>query len=493
MAHLPAAALLAWTSVRANAFAMPSDTLLSALADLLGPRGFTTDPDIMAPWLTDWRGTTSGRAAALLSPGHAEEVQAVVRLAAAAGARLTVQGGNSGMCAGATPDAGGEALLLNLRRMNRIRSVDADAKLLTADAGVILADAHDAAAAVACRFPLTLGGKGSATLGGLVSTNAGGTQVLRHGTMRALTAGLEVVLPDGSMLNALSPLAKDNRGPDPKHLYIGGEGAFGIVTGVALHLSGAVRDRCVAWLAVPDPHVALTLLRQLDAQLGQALEGFEIMPEQAVADVLAHEPALRRPLTTPSSWHILVEAIAEDGDPDPSDVLMPALTAATDRNLICDAVVAASEAQANAMWHVRDGIAAAERAIGPALQHDVSVPVAQMPNFIDQVDALITGAFPGATTLNFGHLGDGNIHCHVRPPPTGDAHAWIAAHGKAASRAVYDLVTQLGGSISAEHGIGRAKRGLLAEIGDPAHIAILRGLKAALDPAGLLNPGVLIP
>lgn len=472
---------------------MPDEALIADLAALLGPRGFTRDADIMAPWLTDWRGTTHGRAAALLSPANTAEVQAIVRLVAAAGAKLTVQGGNSGMCAGATPDESGTALLLNLRRMNRIRSLDRDARLLVADAGVILADAHDAAAAAGCRFPLTLGGKGSATLGGLVSTNAGGTQVLRHGTMRALTAGLEVVLPDGTLLGALAPLAKDNRGPDLKQLFIGGEGAFGIVTGVTLRLSGAVRERCAAWIAVADPHIALTLLRELDLSLGAALEGFEIMPEQAVGHVLAHEPALRRPIDAPTRWHVLVEAVAEGADPDPADAMTAALETAAQSGLIGDAVLATSEAQADAMWHIRDGIAGAERALGPALQHDVSVPVTQMPAFIDAVDDVITAAFPGATTLCFGHLGDGNIHCHVRPPATSDAGAWIGAHGRSASRAVYDLVVRLGGSISAEHGIGRTKRALLGDIGDPARIAVLRGLKAALDPAGVLNPGVLIP
>lgn len=472
---------------------MPSDALLSALADLVGPRGFTRDAGIMAPWLTDWRGTTSGVAAAMLSPASVEEVQAIVRLVAAAGATLTVQGGNSGMCAGATPDQSGGALLLNLRRLDRIRHVDAAARQLTADAGVILATAHEAAAAAGCRFPLTLGGKGSATLGGLVSTNAGGTQVLRHGTMRALTAGLEVVLADGSVLDALSPLAKDNRGPDPKQIFIGGEGVFGIVTGVTLRLTGAVRERCVGWASVASPHIALDLLRQLDGALGPALEGFEIMPDQAIADVVAHQPMLRRPLAAGSAWHVLIETVAEGHAPDPAPALAEALAAAAAAGLVEDAALAVNEAQAEAMWQIRDGIAAAQRAIGPALQHDVSVPVARMPAFIDAVAAAIPESFAGASTLSFGHLGDGNIHCHVRPPRTERADAWIARHGAAASQMVYALATSLGGSISAEHGIGRTKRALLAEAADPARLTILRALKTAMDPKGVLNPGVLIP
>lgn len=479
--------------MQSSFMATPNPTLLAALSEMLGPRGFTTDADIMRPWLTDWRGTVTGRAAALLSPATTSEVQQIVEMAAASGAQIAVQGGNSGMCAGATPDDSGSTLLLNLRRMNHIRSVDAAARVLIADAGVVLANVHDAASAVGCRFPLTLGGKGSATLGGLVSTNAGGTQVLRHGTMRALTLGLEVVLADGTILDALTPLAKDNRGPDPKQLFIGGEGAFGIITGVTLKLAPAVRARAVAWIAVVTPARALDLLRWLDARLGAALEGFEIMPDRAVQSVLAYEHAQRLPLATPTQWHLLLETVAEGDDPDPFAQLSQALTDALDVGLLTDAVLASSEQQAEQMWSIRDGISAAERAIGPALQHDISVSVATMPQFIERVDSDIAAAFPGATSLSFGHLGDGNVHCHVRPPAESDPDAWIAAHGTAASRLVYDLALALGGSISAEHGIGRTKRDLLREVGDPARIAILRGMKAALDPAGILNPGVLIP
>jgi FAD/FMN-containing dehydrogenase len=397
------------------------------------------------------------------------------------------------MCAGATPDDSGHALLLNLRRMNAIRSIDVDARLLIGDAGVILADAHDAAERAGCRFPLTLGGKGSATLGGLVATNAGGTQVLRHGTMRALTAGLEVVLPDGKLLNMLQPLAKDNQGPDPKQIFIGGEGAFGVVTGVTLRLTSAISDRSVAWVAVPSPQTALRLLRFLDRHMGSALEGFEIMPEQAVEHVLQHQPNLRRPLKQTSPWYILIECVAEAETLTPVDRLAETLALAAGDGLLADAALATNETHAKMMWQIRDGIAAAERAIGPALQHDVSVPVTEMPTFIAEVDRRVTLQFAGAETLSFGHLGDGNIHCHVRPPLDRDAEAWITTQGGDASRAVYDLALELGGSISAEHGIGRTKRGLFGTVGDPARIAILRGLKASLDPGGLLNPGVLIP
>ncbi len=473
---------------------MPLPTaLLDALSDLLGPRGFTRDPADMAPWVSDWRGRVHGRAAALLSPASTAEVQAVVRLCADAGAKLTLQGGNSGQCAGATPDGGGDALILSLRRMNRIRAVDVDGRMLTGDAGVILAHAQDAALAHGLRFPLTLGGRGSATLGGLVSTNAGGTQVLRHGTMRALTIGLEVVLPDGAVLDMMTPLAKDNQGPDPKQIFIGAEGVFGIVTGVALRLVPDIAQRCVAWLTLDSPTTALGMLRTLDAALGNALEGFELVPQAALDAVIAHVPGTRPPTSATGPWHVLVEAVSDSADGGLADAMTRQLAALLGSDQLLDAVIAKSEAEADAFWKLRDSISEAERAKGPALQHDISVPVHAMPTFIERADMALAAGLAGVTTLAFGHLGDGNVHYHIRPPGDADADAWISRHGDSASRLAYDIALQLGGSISAEHGIGRTKRVLLGEVGDPARIAMLRNIKAAMDPTGLLNPGVLIP
>ena len=471
---------------------MSNPALLADLSDLLGPKGYTTDADTMAPWLSDWRGRVHGRATAMLSPASTAEVQAVVRLCAAAGAKLTMQGGNSGQCAGATPDDSGEALLLSLRRMNRIRRIDTAAMLLSGDAGVILVHAHEAAEAAGLRFPLTLGGKGSATLGGLASTNAGGTQVLRHGTMRALIGGLEVVLADGSLLDLMTPLAKDNQGPDPKQLFIGAEGILGVVTGVTLRLVPGVAARAVGWLAVDTPTQALNVLRALEPQLGAALEGFEIIPQVALNNVLAHIPDTRAPLTAQSPWHVLVEVVAAAGEADPVERLEVALEQLLNLGLIDDATIAASEAQAEAFWKLRDAISEAERAVGPAIQHDISVPVAAMPDYLEKVPDKIADAFPGATSLPFGHLGDGNVHYHVRPPACQDAEGWITTFGAAASRLVYDEALARGGSISAEHGIGRVKRMLLADIGDPVRLHVLRAMKAAMDPAGMYNPGVLV-
>ncbi len=471
---------------------MSHAALLTDLSAMLGHKGFTTDADTMAPWLSDWRGRVHGRAAAMLSPASTVEVQAVVRLCAAAGAKLTMQGGNSGQCAGATPDDSGEALLLSMRRMNRIRSIESEAMLLSGDAGVILVHAHEAAEAAGLRFPLTLGGKGSATLGGLTSTNAGGTQVLRHGTMRALIAGLEVVLADGSLLDLMTPLAKDNQGPDPKQIFIGAEGTLGVVTGVTLRLVPGVATRSVGWLAVDTPTQALSVLRALEPQLGAALEGFEIIPQVALNNVIEHIPDTRAPLAAPSPWHVLVEVVAAAGEPDPVERLEAALEDLLAVDMIDDATIAASEGQAEAFWKLRDAISEAERAVGLAIQHDISVPVAAMPDYIESVPGNVAAAFPGATSLPFGHLGDGNVHYHVRPPAGSDAEAWIAEFGTAASRLVYDEALARGGSISAEHGIGRVKRALLAEIGDPARLRVLRALKEAMDPAGMFNAGVLV-
>lgn len=469
----------------------PSPDLLARLAALLGPKGYTTDADSMAPWLTDWRGKYIGRAAAMLSPGSTEEVAAVVRLCAAEQAALVPQGGNSGMVGGATPDPGGNQLLLSLRRMNRIRSIDAAAQISVAEAGVILETFHHAALAHGLRFPLTLGGKGSATIGGLVSTNAGGTQVLRHGTMRALVAGVEAVLPDGSIFDGLAPLKKDNRGYDLRHLLCGAEGTLGIVTAATLHLVPAAIARCTAWIAIDSPEQALRLLRQLDASIGRELEGFEIIPHACLDAVLRHIPQTRAPIAAPHPWYVLAE-LAGANEQELSDALERQLAAAIDAGLISDVVIAKSDRESDDFWRLRDSISEAERAEGPALQHDVSVPVDLMPTFIADNPARLAAAFPGARALSFGHLGDGNVHHHVQPPVGTDGAAWLAEHGAGVSRLVYAHVIELGGSLSAEHGIGQLKRDVMAELDSPARLAALRAIKAGLDPAGIFNPGKLI-
>uniref|UniRef100_UPI0035CB47D7 FAD-binding oxidoreductase n=1 Tax=uncultured Sphingomonas sp. TaxID=158754 RepID=UPI0035CB47D7 len=376
--------------------------------------------------------------------------------------------------------------------MNRIRRMDASAGLAMAEAGVILADLHDAAHAAGARFPLTLGARGSATIGGLASTNAGGTQVLRWGTMRGLVAGVEAVLPDGSVHDGLAALKKDNRGYDVKELLVGAEGTLGVITAAALRLAPAIAARAVAWLGVADPQTALTLLRRLEAET-DTIESFELLPAGSLAAVLAHLPAARAPLAGEHPWHVLVEAVASSPADEPPAALLERLLAdALAQGLARDAVIAASEGQAEAFWTIRDSISAGERAQGPATQHDISVPVEAMPRFLVEAAAACEARFPGTHASGFGHLGDGNVHFHVRAPAGAVPERWYAEDAPVATRFVHDLVVDAGGSISAEHGIGQMKRDELARLSSPARMAVLYGVKQALDPQGLMNPDKLV-
>jgi FAD/FMN-containing dehydrogenase len=465
--------------------------LIARAGEVLGVKGVITDPAEMAPWLSDWRGRVHGASPAILAPASTEEVAAIVRLASEHRVPLVPQGGNTGMAAGATPPPDGSAILLSLRRMNRIRSLAAASRSAVAEAGVVLETLHHAANDVGMRFPLTLGARGSCTIGGLTSTNAGGTQVLKFGTMRSLVAGVEAVLPDGSVHSGLSGLKKDNRGYSLDQLLIGAEGTLGVVTAVALKLVPGIAARAVAWAAADSPARALDLLRFLEART-TAVEGFELVPEDSLRLVLKHIPGTRPPLTGEHPWHVLVEATTADPAHDIAAELQPLLGAALDRGLVADAVIAASEAQAEALWKLRDSISEAERAEGPTLAHDISVPVADMPRFILDAAAEVERRFPRVTASGFGHLGDGNIHFHVRS--NGRAAAdWYDAEGEAITRLVDDLVTAAGGSISAEHGIGQLKLDELARLAPPGDLAAQHAIKHALDPLGIMNPGKLVP
>jgi FAD/FMN-containing dehydrogenase len=429
----------------------------------------------------------------MASPASTQELASLVRLCAQHGIPIVPQGGNSGMVGGATPDATGGAVLLSLRRMSTIRQFDVEGRKVTCAAGVILQTLHEAAAEHGLRFPLTLGGKGSATVGGLISTNAGGTQVLRHGSMRSLVLGLEAVLADGQVFSMLTPLKKDNRGFDLKQLLIGSEGTLGIVTAATLKLVPGIAERVVIWAGVQSVQAARALLLHCEKAAGEALEGFEILPQASLEAVLDHMPSVRAPLAEPHGWHVLIEVVADRAGADRlRGVCESMLEDAFEQALIEDAVLAANESQAEAFWLIRDSVAPAERARGPAVQHDISVPVEAMPDFIDAAVPALEAAWPGSEAIAFGHLGDGNIHFHVIAPQGADAATWQAGDGKRISQQVYDLVTQWGGSISAEHGIGQLKRDDLARLGDPVALHLMRSVKQALDPQGLLNPGKLI-
>ena len=470
------------------------EDFIAKVRALLGKRGFTQDPDLVDPWLTDWRGRFTGKAIGLASPADTDQVSGLVKLCAAHGVPIVPQGGNSGMCGGATPDRSGTAILLSLRRMDAIRDVDTDGRMIVCEAGVILQNLHDLAAQQGLRFPLTLGGKGSATVGGLVSTNAGGTQVLRHGSMREQVAGIEAVLADGSVYDALVPLKKDNRGFDLKQLLVGSEGTLGIVTAATLKLSPAIAERRVLWAGVPSLHAARSLLLHCQDTGGDALEGFEVMPQCTLDDVLHHLPDSRAPLSAPHAWHALIELVAERGKPlDLSELAENILASALEAGLLEDAVIAANETQAEAFWLLRDSIAPAEREKGPAVQHDISVPVDRMPDFVAEAVPMIERDWPGTQALAFGHLGDGNVHFHVIAPTDAQPAKWMTGDGKAISSQVYELVMRWDGSISAEHGIGQLKRDELARLEDPVKLGMMRAVKQALDPRGLLNPGKLVP
>jgi FAD/FMN-containing dehydrogenase len=471
---------------------------LDAFRAVAGPQGLVEDPDLIAPWLSDWRDKFHGRCVAMLTPRSTQQVAEMVRVARAHGVPLVPQGGNTSMVGGATPPADGSALILSLRAMNRIRSIDAQANLAICEAGVILSTLHEAAAAAGRRFPLSLGAKGSATVGGLISTNAGGTQVLRHGTMRALVEGIEAVLPNGEIHDGIAALKKDNRGYDLKQLLIGAEGTLGIVTAASLRLVPGIADRSVAWVGVEDPHEALALLRVMEASVGPVVEGFEVLPMDTVDFTLRAVPGTRLPIETRAPWHALIEIdldASADG-PGAQERMEAALGEAFEAGLILDAALAANETQAESFWKIRESAAEGERAMGPALQFDISVPIADMPRFMVEVAAACEARFPGTTAGSFGHLGDGNVHFHLRAPIADGveaARAWIAGTGGEATRFVNDHVVAAGGSISAEHGIGQMKIGEFARLTAPAQLHAVQAIKQAFDPDRLFNPGKLVP
>ena len=462
--------------------------LIAQTRAALGEKAVVTDADDIAPWLNDWRGRYRGVAPAILAPDTTEGVQSIVAKACALGVALVPQGGNTSMVGGATPPPDGSALILSTRRLNRIRSIDPAARLAVAEAGVILATLHAAAEVQGMRFPLTLGARGSATIGGLASTNAGGTQVLRFGTMRALVAGIEAVLPDGTLYDGLSPLKKDNRGYDLKELLVGAEGTLGVITAATLRLVPVAKDVATGWIGVASPADALKILRVMETRSGDAIESFELVPKLALDLVLKHIPGTRAPLTGPHPWLVLVDYAGDDARASLEELLAGVLA----MDLADDAVVAASEAQATAFWRLRDSISEAERAEGPTMAHDISVAVDAMPDFMIRAAKLVEAAFPGVKATGFGHLGDGNVHFHVNAPAGIDADRWRREIGEPASHMVYDLVTEAGGSISAEHGIGQMKRAELERLSSPARMGALRAIKRAFDPGELMNPGKLV-
>lgn len=461
------------------------DTPVTAALSALPADIVRTDPAELAPHLQDWRGAKRGEAAALLLPRSTVEVQEIVRWASANDIGLVPQGGNTGLVGGSVPErAGKPSVVLSLRRLNQITALDARGLSLVAEAGVVLADLQAAAENAGCRFPLSLGAKGSATVGGLVSTNAGGVQVLRHGPMRSLVLGLEAVLPDGTLLNQLSALRKDNTGYDVKQLLIGAEGTLGVVTRVALKLAPPFTDISTAWAAVPSAQGALALLARLRSGLGERVESFELLSADTLA-LVVRQLGVRAPIPASSAFHVLTEVEA------PAEALQDLLAQAMEAGEVDDATLAASRSQAETLWSIRENVAVAERQEGKSVKNDISIPIERIAEFDSEAVETFSKAMPGTRPLVFGHLGDGNLHWNLLPPAGVDSGPWVEANGEGARRLLHDLIHRYSGSISAEHGIGTLKAAELARLGDPGKLSAMRAIKAALDPQGIMNPGKL--
>jgi len=469
-----------------------SAALVDALRQAIGAPHVLTGDGLEAYEL-DWRRRYHGRALAVARPASTEEVAAIVRLCAQHSASLVPQGGNTGLVGGSVPDGSSTQVVLSLRRMHRIREIDAANLTMTVDAGCVLQSVQEAAERAGLLFALSLAAEGSCTIGGNLATNAGGTQVLRYGNARELCLGLEVVTATGEIWHGLTGLRKDNTGYDLRDLFIGSEGTLGVITGATLKLHPRPLATMTALAAVGSLGQAVTLLGLAQSRLGAGLTGFELMGRFALSLVEHHFPTLPRPLG-PAPWTVLLELSDGQGEAHASASIESVLEAAMDAGFVSDAVVAQSVLQSRELWHLRESIPLAQSQEGLNIKHDIALPVSRIPAFVDSTDASLLQKFPGVRLVNFGHLGDGNVHFHVRAPKgTIDGPAWIAAEGQAINSFVHDAVVAAGGSISAEHGIGQMKRAELGRLASPAHLHALRAIKAAFDPQGLMNPGKLIP
>ncbi|QBE66560.1 FAD-binding oxidoreductase [Pseudoduganella lutea] len=448
-------------------------------------------PAAMAPYLRDWRGRFTGSARAVLRPGSVDEVAQLVRLCAQERVPIVPQGGNTGLVLGSVPDASGDAVVLSVARLNRIRALDPVNRTVTVDAGAILQHVQEAAAAAGCLFPLSLAAEGSCTIGGNLATNAGGTGVLRYGNTRELCLGLEVVTPQGEIWSGLRGLRKDNTGYDLRDLYIGAEGTLGIITGAVMKLYPAPRASITALAALASPDHALRLLSLMQDRAGASLTGFELMSAFCLGLVAKHFPQLPRPFAATYPYYALLEISSSESEAHAVALLEGATSAAFDAGIVLDAAVAASVAQSRALWQLREHIPLAQAADGKNIKHDISLPVSSIARFIAHTEPLLQQAFPGFQLVCFGHLGDGNLHFNVAPPP-GIGNEAFLANQAAVNRVVHDAVDAFGGSISAEHGIGALKRDELARYKSPVELNLMRAIKAALDPLGIMNPGKIL-
>jgi len=469
----------------------PTPDLLARFAALVGPGGALTDPEATHPYRMEWRDKYLGETPLVLRPQTVGQVSAILALANETRTAIVPQSGNTGLVGGQVPDSSGTEIVLSLDRMTRIRAVDAEGYSLTAEAGAILADVQSAAEAAGRLFPLSLGSEGSCRIGGNISTNAGGTAVLAYGNMRDLVLGLEVVLADGRIWEGLGALRKDNTGYDLKQLFIGGEGTLGIVTAAVLKLYPRPKGQAVAFAALADPAAALALFNLARDRAGHDLTGFELMPRIGVDFVLRHIPGSRDPVGTVAPWYALLEISSGHSDEAARAAIEDILGTALEQGVVADAAIAQSLADRAMFWRMRHGMSEAQKPEGGSIKHDVSVPVASVPAFLNEAIAAIEAFIPGCRPVPFGHLGDGNIHFNISQPVGADKQAFLARWDEV-NALIHGIVARYNGSISAEHGIGRLKRDLLPAAKGPVAMAMMHSIKQALDPNGILNPGKML-
>ncbi|WP_421706714.1 FAD-binding oxidoreductase [Algihabitans sp.] len=465
--------------------------LREALAAVVGPRHLLAEPTELAPHLVEERGRYRGRSPFLVRPGSTEETAEVVRLCAEARVPMVPQGGNTGLCAGAIPFEAGEEIIVSLARLKRIRDLDADNFTITVEAGCILAELQQVAAEADRLFPLSLGAQGSCQVGGNLSTNAGGVQVLRYGNMRDLTLGLEVVLPDGQIWDGLRGLRKDNTGYDLKHLFLGAEGTLGIVTAAVLKLFARPREIVTAFVAVPSPEAAVALLGRARSATGETVTSFELIPRLGLEMALRRVEGCSDPLGAPSPWYLLIELYGGGETGSLSEALECLLEGAFQENLVTDAAIAQNAQQAADFWRLREGLVEAQKQEGGSIKHDVSVPVSRVPAFIAEATREVERRVPGVRPVPFGHVGDGNIHFNLSQPEESEREAFLA-RWEEINEAVHDIVARLGGSFSAEHGLGRMKVAEAERLKSPVEMEMMRRIKQTFDPHNLMNPGKVV-
>jgi len=466
----------------------PAAELIARFTAIVGDKYAITDPAEQEPYLIEGRGLYRGSTPVVLRPGSVEEVAAIVKLANETATAIVPQGGNTGLVGGQI-SLNGE-VVLSLGRLDRIREVDALSNTMTCEAGVVLAKAQEAACGAARLFPLSLGAEGSCTIGGNLSTNAGGTGALAYGVARDLVLGLEVVLADGRVLHTLNKLKKDNTGYDLKNLFVGAEGTLGIITAAVLKLFPAPETVETAFIGVPSPRAALGLLGLIEERTNRAATSFELICRLAVDLALRHGHGVRDPLDQPHPWYILLQ-LASAARQDLRTTLEETLETAMERGLVNDAAVADSLEHRRAFWHLRETLPECQKLEGGSIKHDISVPVAAVPDFLDEASAVVEALIPGSRPVPFGHLGDGNIHYNVSQPVGADTAAFLDRWDEM-NDAVHRVVAKFGGSISAEHGIGIMNRKLLPQVKDPVALDLMRTLKRTLDPNNILNPGKVV-